>query len=96
MASHGVHIRNYRFDDKVLSRINCLNEVYWGIYQPIGGQLIHRTATDSIIEQIKKGNSVILHGKAGSGKSGCIQEVINFLKASGVLYLSIKLDKTPP
>ncbi len=96
MASHGVHIRNYRFDDKVLSRINCLNEVYWGIYQPIGGQLIHRTATDSIIEQIKKGNSVILHGKAGSGKSGCIQEVINFLKASGVLYLSIKLDKNSP
>lgn len=96
MAYHDIHIRNYRFDNNVLSRIHCLNEVYWGVYQPIDGQLIHRTATESIIEQIKKGHSVILHGKAGSGKSGCIQEVINYLKASDVLYLSIKLDKISP
>ena len=79
-----------------MPRINILNTQYWDESPAINGQLIHREATSKIIQIIEKGGSVILHGKAGCGKSGCLQEVINNLIAHNILYLSVKLDKIIP
>ena len=73
-----------------------LNEIYWGTFKAINNQLIHRKETDFTINQIMQGNSLIIHGKAGVGKSGCIQEIMEFLQKSQILYLGIKLDKFVP
>src|SRR5699024_9908340 len=42
------------------------------------------------------GSSLILHGRAGAGKSGCAEEFIQYLKKKEILYLAIKLDKEIP
>ncbi len=93
---HGISIRNYHRDDRVLNRITTLNEIYWGTFKAINNQLIHRKETDFAISQIMQGNSLIIHGKAGVGKSGCVQEIMEFLQKSQILYLGIKLDKFVP
>ena len=91
-----IHLRDYKKSETVLGRINDLNSVCWGSYSKIYENLIHRTSTDNVIQSIKVGHSVILHGKAGNGKSGCLEEIILYLKRTGILYLSIKLDKYLP
>lgn len=96
MKNSGIALRSYNLDDRILPRIDTLNSTYWGTYLPINNYLIHRSATDAVLKEIEGGHSVILCGKAGSGKSGCIQEVIEKLKATHTLYLSIKLDKYTP
>lgn len=96
MKNRGIALRSWNLDDRILPRIDTLNSIYWGNYLPINNCLIHRSATDAVLKEIEGGHSVILCGKAGSGKSGCIQEVIEKLKVAHTLYLSIKLDKYTP
>ena len=91
-----IHVRNYCGDKTVLNRIHILNSTYWDSYHAIYENLVHRTATDDIIQSIKDGHSVILHGKAGTGKSGCLEETIRYLKQTNTLYLAVKLDKHVP
>lgn len=96
LESKDIHVRNYHSNGTVLSRIHILNSTHWDSYHAIHETLVHRTATDSIIESIRDGYSVVLHGKAGTGKSGCLEETILHLKQNGILYLSVKLDKHLP
>lgn len=96
LESQDIHPRNHQNSDTVLGQIQSLNLTHWDSYHAVHEKFVHRTETDQIIESINNGHSVILHGKAGSGKSGCIEETIDYLKKSGILYLSIKLDKHPP
>lgn len=96
MEDRGCVTRVYGADERILPRVRVLNKTYWGEYLPIKGELFHREATDEIFQYIKKGISVVLHGRAGSGKSGCVEEVIKLLSDEKIPYLSIKLDKYIP
>ena len=77
----------------VSDRINTLNRDYWPEFPWIKGTPLPRKASKEALHEIEAGRSVILHGKAGVGKSGCLQEIINSLKEKDILYLSVKLDK---
>ena len=92
VAEKNFQVRNYHGDETVLNRNHILNCTYWDSYHAIYENLVHRTATDDIIQSIKDGRSVILHGKVGTGKSGCLEETIRYLKQTSTLYLAIKLD----
>lgn len=87
------HLRILGADSTVVQRISVINDTYWGIYPAINDSLFHRAASDQIISELSCGRSVILHGKAGMGKSGCLQEVIDYLKEQSIPYLAVKLDK---
>lgn len=73
LEQHDIHIRNYGHDERILGKIKTLNKVHWDTYHAIYDNLVHRSATDEILKHIQSGYSAILHGKAGSGKSGCLQ-----------------------
>ena len=96
MRKKQFELRSYRFDDRIFPKVEKLNEIYWGTFPAINGTLIHREATEQVLEKLDLGYSIVLHGRAGSGKSGCLQEVIEELKRRGTPYLSIKLDKCDP
>lgn len=96
MSHNGFYMRNNLYSDNTLIRINELNDLFFSAFHPIKGKLIHRAETEDVINSIKLGKSVVLHGKAGTGKSGCVQEVIEELKKEGTLFLAIKLDKKIP
>jgi ABC-type dipeptide/oligopeptide/nickel transport system ATPase component len=90
----------YLFDDRsdpdVLESIDRQNTTYWPAYNCINNKLIHRSISQKIISKLESGRSIILHGKAGCGKSGCLEEVIQHLKDKHIQYLSIKLDQFTP
>jgi len=96
MEQSGFPMRSNIHSDNISVRINELNNSFFQVFQPIKQTLIHRTETDQIINEIALGNSVILHGKAGAGKSGCVHEVIRELQNRNILYLALKLDKLVP
>ena len=96
MEKNGFHPRHYGYDTRVLERINVLNHTHWDEFSAIYDKLVHRNATEQVINDLHAGKSVILHGRAGFGKSGCLQEIINFLNEKGTLYLAVKLDKHTP
>ena len=91
-----ISLRDIRRDERVLLQIQTLNDVRWGYFLPINGVLLHRRATEQLIQEFEAGSSLILHGRAGAGKSGCAEEFIQYLKKKEILYLAIKLDKEIP
>lgn len=96
LEERGYFLRNRSYDERILPRVNMINQTKWGVYHPVLGCLLHRGATDEMIRIVRAGDSAIIHGKAGSGKSGCLQEFINYLTEERIPYLALKLDKFPP
>lgn len=91
-----IYSRNLNNDARILPRISELNEEYKNTFLPIKNQILHRDETQSCISSIYNGNSIILHGRAGNGKSGVTQEIINYLEQESIFYIAIKLDKRTP
>lgn len=96
MHQMGHNLRDYGKDESVWRRIQTLNDAHWETYSPINGTLLPRTAASAAIEQLTDGTSVVLHGKAGTGKSGCVEIVSDYLKKNNILFLRLKLDKNIP
>lgn len=96
MKNAGFELRYHLHNDNTIAKINELNCMFHSYFFPINNSLIHRKETNEIIKLIRTGKSVILHGKAGTGKSGCIQEFINTLDKENILYLALKLDRHIP
>ena len=96
LASKQVYKYNLSNDSHVWPRINILNEEFESSFIPIDHAIIHRQEVEEIYSHIMSNQSIILQGKAGAGKSGCIQELIQELKKDGIPYLALKLDKRIP
>lgn len=85
-----------RINKKITPRVSELNEQYKNTFRGIKGTFINRPEIDKCIEDIKQDKSVIIHGKAGQGKSGCTQGVIEYCETEGIPYVAIKLDDRMP
>lgn len=96
LAEQGIYKYDLSNHDKIWPRIQVLNEEFYTSFSPISDCIIHRPETDVACSHIKQGHSVILHGKAGSGKSGCVQELTARLVQEKIPYLAIRLDKRIP
>lgn len=96
MQQRGHSLRDYGKDESVWQRIQILNDTHWEKFSPIKGRLLPRTAAAEAIQQVLSGTSVVLHGRAGLGKSGCVEIVSNYLRDNNILFLRLKLDKSIP
>ncbi|MBP0983317.1 MAG: hypothetical protein J6A19_06285 [Oscillospiraceae bacterium] len=96
MDKQGFPFRKHIFGENNIPKIKELNSIFLNSFQPINDTVIHRSETDRVLDEIAKGNSVILHGKAGVGKSGCVYEIVNKLNETNTLFLGLKLDKMVP
>ncbi|WP_043891002.1 hypothetical protein [Paenibacillus sp. Aloe-11] len=88
-----ITIRKLYKDNRILPRIEELNKEFRASFLPINNSLIYRRESEICIEEILSNKSIMLHGKAGIGKSGCISEIINNLKKKNIIHLAIKLDR---
>jgi hypothetical protein len=85
-----------RINKKITPRVSELNEQYKNTFMAIKGTFINRPEVDKCIADIKQDKSVIIHGKAGQGKSGCTQGVIEYCETEDIPYVAIKLDDRMP
>ena len=88
--------RQLHKDGRIIPRFECLNNEFVSSFVPINNSIIHRSESESFFKEILSGTSIIMHGKAGSGKSGCILELLNQLKKDDIIHLALKLDRRTP
>lgn len=96
LVSKGIVFRSMTEMSFVLPKIETINRNFRSRFYPIQESLIKRSESESIIKAIEQGKSVIVTGKAGCGKSGCLQQVAEWCEKNQTLYLAIKLDERTP
>ncbi len=91
-----IKLSNLAFDDRIAPRIDILNNEFDTFFIPINDEIIERDEYLKCKELIEKGKSVIINGKAGFGKSGVVQLIVEDCKKNNIPYMAIKLDKRLP
>ncbi len=93
---NGIVFRNLARDTRILPVISDLNKEYKSIFRKFRCGYIIRYEANTCWQWILEGKSIIIHGHAGMGKSGCIENIIQFCEKDNILYLAVKLDKRIP
>lgn len=96
LESKGILLRNLAFDNRIMPRINELNKEFIDSLNLINNKFIERKEVNKILNEIEDGNSVIIHGKAGYGKSSCVYDVLKKLKSKNIGVLALRLDRRMP
>lgn len=96
IKSKNIIFRNLSNDDRVKPAIDELNRQYKEHYKFLKGGLIYRKEFGDCESIINSGESVIIHGKAGSGKSGCAQYLASYCEENNIPYIAIRLDHKKP
>lgn len=92
IKSEKIEFRNLARDDRIIPRINILNDEYKNSFKTLDSGLKIRTQFDECQKYIQEGKSIIIHGKAGNGKSGLTENIIDWCNKSNILHLDLKLD----
>lgn len=93
---HELKLRDLSLDSNVMANIKRLNEEFSRSFCAIDGAIIDRDETTQCIKVALDGKAVVLHGKAGIGKSGCVEGIVQYCNNQKIPYLAIKLDKHFP
>lgn len=96
LREHGIVYRDYLKDKNIAIALEHLNDEFDRSFKPINNVFINRNVVDECVNEIEKGNSFIVHGNAGRGKSGCIYGILNDIRSKGYICLPIKLDRHVP
>src|SRR5699024_925877 len=91
-----IRLKDIAKDERVYPRIQNLNTIYKDDFAPLMTGIIPRNEVESCINEIKAVNSVVIHGQAGSGKSGITNLVIKECEDNNIPCVAIKLDKYIP
>ncbi len=96
LQSKDIKFRLRDNDPRVFPQIKKLNNQYRSVYRLLQGTLIERTEFAKCIEAIQNGDNLIISGKAGYGKSGCVEAVLDYCEQNTIPHLAIKLDSHIP
>jgi hypothetical protein len=96
LKGKNIKLKNLATDERIMPRLEELNQEYRIAFIPLNNGLIKRKEFSACREAIDLGDSLIIHGKAGRGKSGCTEDIINYCQEKTIPYLAIKLDKRIP
>ena len=96
LRTQNVEYRNLANDNRIWPTLIRLNEEYGQVFKPFSCGFVEREETEKCMELIREGVSIVIHGNAGIGKSGCTENLISRLKKENITYLAIKLDRNMP
>lgn len=96
IESSKLKLKNLAFDRRINSRIIELNKEYRESFIPLNGGLFGRDEFIKCRSELDSGKSLLIHGKAGRGKSGCTEDIINYCNEKKIQYIAVKLDKRIP
>jgi len=96
LSEKEIKLKNLATDKRIVPRLEELNREYSSVFIPLNNELINREEFSICRDEIHLGNSLIIHGKAGRGKSGCTEDIINYCRENSIPHVAIKLDKRIP
>lgn len=91
-----IEYRNLAHDTRIMPRIKALNDEYKNRFKVLNSGLEIRKQLEQCINYIQEGKSIIIHGKAGNGKSGLTENIIDWCDENQIFHLDIKLDSHIP
>lgn len=94
--SEKIEFRNLSKDDRILPRMKSLNADYRKRFHSLKYGLKIRSQLEECKKYILEGKSIVIHGKAGNGKSGLTENIIDWCDKNHILHLDIKLDSHIP
>lgn len=92
----GLEYSNLSKDNRVRPVIQELNGEFKASFMCMPGGFLLRKEVNNCLDELGKGNSIIIHGCAGVGKTGCAEGLVQSLEKHGIEYLAIKLDTHIP
>ena len=92
----GIEERNLEHDSRIMPTVTALNQEYSASFKKLREGLIPRAEFETCIHYVENGNSFIISGSAGCGKSGCTEAIIRHCKEKEIPYLAVKLDRKMP
>lgn len=101
LRTRGIHARAVPIEAHVLDRLKTATDAYIAGQRTrlIRGQIISRAAAREIIGKVTESNTAqdfLITGGAGSGKSGCLLEIVEGLMTRGIPVLAFRLDRMQP
>ncbi len=98
LISHQFQPRKLAHDCRVMSGIVQLQDQFKASIKPvlIAEKLIPRHETQEVLNALDDSGFVIIHGRAGCGKSGVLYELVTILEQRKQTYLPIRLDRRIP
>lgn len=96
LQEKNINFRNLALDNRIAPKINELNREYIDDFYCIDNKLIDREEFNQCKKIINCEKSLIIHGKAGRGKSGCTLSIAKYCKDKRIPYAAIKLDRRMP
>lgn len=101
LKERGIGPRVFIWKQKVFNILEAITKTYISGQKAklIRGQIIPRALSREIVEIIVEaqvGKDILVIGAAGSGKSGCLLEIIDELLNRGLSVLAFRLDRLSP
>jgi hypothetical protein len=101
LMSRGYQLRRLRKPEAASGLVHEVTEQYLtGVRKKlIRKTLLPREATQVLLSRIAEdavGGDVVVTGKAGTGKTGCVIEFVEALRSQGIPVLACRLDRLPP
>ncbi|WP_414051397.1 hypothetical protein [Macrococcus animalis] len=96
LNNKNIYLRDLANDQRIFPRINQLNREYRDTFKSIQDNLKIRSIFETCKNRLIKGDSLIIHGKAGVGKSGLTMNIIDYCIDERIPYLALKLDNRIP
>jgi len=91
-----ISLRNLALDKRIAPAIEEINRKYRSKFLPLKEGLIERKEFEISRRSLNAGESIIIHGRAGRGKSGCTEDIIDYCIENKIPYIAIKLDEHVP
>lgn len=96
LKDKNIRYKNLANDERIQPRLEELNSKYYNAFTSLKNGMITRKEFSKCREIIESGESLIIHGKAGRGKSGCTVDLVDYCRDENIPYLSINLDNHIP
>lgn len=96
LKGKNIQFKDLANDGRIMPRLGELNLEYKTAFSPLNNELIERKEFFVCREKVESGESLIIHGKAGRGKSGCTADLVSYCEEKKIPYIAIKLDKRIP
>lgn len=96
LKSSNIEYKKLEKDTRLLPAIKEINAKFKDSFNLINKNLIDRENFNTCFDFIDNGLSLVVHGKAGMGKSGCVLSIAKYCENNNIPYIGIKLDKYTP
>ncbi|MGL5550604.1 MAG: AAA family ATPase, partial [Culicoidibacterales bacterium] len=90
--TRGIEYRNLLKNPAIFPKIQELNKLFLENNSLINNTLIEREEMLKCFEHLLNDQSIVIHGRAGVGKTGCVKGIIEQCKHKRIPYLAVSLD----